>query len=158
MLVGNSLGGYASLVTAAYNPDLVSALVVQNGAGPFRKEGAEAEATPGEPNAVVAYLSAALQRVVLGGAFYLTRTPQRIKQVLTQVYPIDASNVDDDLVASIEAPAYDADACEVFYRIVSKASTRPDDDDYTVEALVERLEMPLNLMWGMSDVRFPLRP
>ena len=63
---------------------------------------------------VAKFLSDAVQRVVLGGAFYLTRTPARIKQVLTQVYSVSAENVDDDLVSSIESPAYDKDACEVF--------------------------------------------
>lgn len=38
-------------------------------------------------------------------------------QVLRQVYPVDASNVDDDLVQSIEYPARDPNAPEVFYRL-----------------------------------------
>lgn len=39
------------------------------------------------------------------------------EQVLRQVYPVDASNVDDELVQSIEFPARDPNAPEVFYRL-----------------------------------------
>jgi len=41
------------------------------------------------------------------------------KQVLRQVYPVDASNVDDELVESIQYPAQNPNASEVFYRFIA---------------------------------------
>ena len=75
----------------------------------------------------------ALQRLVIGAAFLATKQPVRIQQVLRQVYPIFPERCDDALVASIEFPARDPDAPEVFYRIVKRNGSGPPREDRSIE-------------------------
>ncbi|CAM9670489.1 unnamed protein product [Chrysoparadoxa australica] len=91
---------------------------------------------------------AAISRAVIQLSFYYTKQPLRIKQVLTQVYSVDPTNVDDELVESIRAPAQDPNAPEVFYRVVSRNGSGPKT---TVNTLLKDFESPLLLLWGEKD-------
>lgn len=71
-----------------------------------------------------------------------------VDQILRQVYPVDASNVDDELVASIQFPSQDPNAAEVFYRVVSENGNGPP---IFVDDLLRDLNVPLMLLWGIKD-------
>jgi pimeloyl-ACP methyl ester carboxylesterase len=167
LVAGNSIGGFTALALAATHPDLVSGVASLNGAGRFADppeaaaaaraaEAAERERLENDAFAKwVAELkggaAAAAQRLVIGAAFVATKQPARIQQVLRQVYPVFPSRCDDDLVASIEFPARDPNAPEVFYRIVKRNGNGPPREDRSIDALLSRLECPLLLCWGESD-------
>jgi pimeloyl-ACP methyl ester carboxylesterase len=166
VLVGNSLGGYNALATAAAHPSLVRGVVLLNAAGRFDPAGADgggaaaaaaapaadaaaaAAAAAGAPPSLLeglrASVGAALKRAVIGASFVFTKQPARIRQVLGQVY-VDKTNIDDDLVASIALPARHPDAAEVFYRVITASGT-------PMNRLLARLPAtPLLLLWGSRD-------
>ena len=69
-------------------------------------------------------------------------------QVLQQVYPVDPSNVDDELVESIRYPAQGPTAPEVFYRVIKKNGSGPA---VYIDDLLAVLKVPLLLLWGEQD-------
>ncbi|GLI59726.1 hypothetical protein VaNZ11_001672 [Volvox africanus] len=155
VLAGNSLGGYVSLATAAtHGPELVRGVALLNGAGPFRD--ANGGKTPEQEEAEWAdqswwartkrSIATSLKRGVMFFAFQRTKQPARIREVLQMVY-VDHSSIDDDLVTSIEAPAQDPAASEVFF-LVSHSTKGPPR---YVDELLERLKVPLLLLWGDKD-------
>jgi len=158
ILVGNSLGGYNSLSTAASHPELVKGVVLLNAAGRFDDpadvgDGAAAPAAAAASAAsqvsllqtVTAQVSTVLKRAVVSASFIFTKQRSRVKQVLGQVY-VDKVNIDDDLIDSILIPAQDPAASEVFYRVITAQGT-------PVNRLLDKLEnkMPLLLLWGSED-------
>ncbi|KAJ1461608.1 Alpha/Beta hydrolase protein [Pelagophyceae sp. CCMP2097] len=164
IVAGNSIGGFTALAVAALHPDLVSAVASLNGAGKFsappelalamqvQRDAIEALDGPAKAwNNFQAAASAALQRFVVGVGFIFTKQPARIQQVLRQVYPVAPDRADEALVASIAFPARDANAPEVFYRIVSRNADGPPRDDRTIDALLRKLKVPLLLCWGERD-------
>lgn len=173
ILVGNSLGGYNSLSTAAEHPDLVKGVVLLNGAGRFDdidessaqqsqdEVVLDALAAPGQPvqqppsppavppqptlmERAMGFPKQLATRVGLYVAFLYAKQPSRIKDVLNKVY-IDTTNVDDDLVTSILQPAQDANAAECFRLILSGSGS-------SINRLLRRMQpMPLLLLWGDKD-------
>jgi len=154
VVVGNSLGGYNSLATAAAHPELVRGVVLLNAAGRFDANAGEAAAAPAAEAAseiaqsplqqIKTYVGGRIKRAVVGVSFIFTKQPARIKQVLSQVY-YDPTNIDDDLVRSILLPAQDPNAAEVFYRIITASGT-------PVNRLLDQMKgMPLFLLWGSED-------
>jgi pimeloyl-ACP methyl ester carboxylesterase len=149
VLCGNSLGGYNVTATAANNPELVRGLVLLNAAGRFEESPSEeAEAAAAADTSPLASIlesvTTAIKRAAVLGAFIYTKQPARIKQVLSQVY-VDPTNIDDDLVASIQAPARDPNAAEVFYRVITARGT-------PMNQLLARLPgTPMLLLWGSGD-------
>ena len=158
VLVGNSLGGYNSLSTAAAHPSLVKGVVLLNAAGRFDdvgQEGDEAAAPAADAAAAAAnesilqristQVTSALKRAVVSASFIFTKQPARVRQVLGQVY-VDKTNIDDALVDSILIPAQDPNASEVFYRVITARGT-------PVNRLLDRFQgkMPLLLLWGSKD-------
>eukprot|EP00884_Botryococcus_braunii_P018020 jgi/Botrbrau1/4901/Bobra.118_1s0015.1 len=170
VLVGNSLGGYNSLATAVKYPQLVKGVVLLNGAGRFEEVKAAieqvAEAALGddqegkkqvlrqaassngaEESSILSTVMKPVKEVMMRGTVYfsfmLAKQPSRIEQVLRNVYP-DDQNIDNDLVASIVAPAQHPNAAEVFYRIITGSGQ-------SLNSLLERLDTPLFLLWGEAD-------
>ncbi|KAF5829848.1 Alpha/Beta hydrolase protein, partial [Dunaliella salina] len=148
VLVGNSLGGYASLAAGSLRPDLVRAVALLNGAGPFE----DPSKPPADPNRqqtlieqLQIFVTGLVKRVVLLLAFVRAKQPARIREVLELVYT-NKEQLDDDLVDSIVRPATDPAAADVFYRI-NHRTTPP----LTINALLARLQAPLLLLWGLQD-------
>jgi pimeloyl-ACP methyl ester carboxylesterase len=146
-LAGNSLGGFTALYTAATDEakSMVNGVALLNGAGRFRDS---APLETKEPNQIIEAILKAIQRFVIGASFIVTKQPARIAQVLKQVYPVNADNVDDELVESIRFPSLDPNAAEVFYRVISKNGSGPG---VYIDDLLENLECPLLLCWGEYD-------
>lgn len=149
VLVGNSLGGYVSLATAVWNPDLVKGVICLNGAGYFgdtaRKVEEKGSAISEWWKGVVSAVQESVKKWVILYSFYSTKS--RVKQILEKVY-MSNDNVDDDLVRSILVPADDPNAADTF---ISTTSGSALDNRVTLNALLKDLRVPLLLLWGSKD-------
>lgn len=173
VVAGNSIGAVVALKLATDRPDLVKGLSLINPAGRFNTERQSAYATvsftsinaeptldeleylPVEAQAAmpmplrvlrndIEFIKEKLSRVAAAFTFLSLRT--RIRSILESIYG-DVSRVDDELVRSLEEPADDELAMEVFYRV---AKSGPKSGESAGEML-RRLRVPLQLLWGMVD-------
>lgn len=147
ILAGNSLGGYTALCVAGNHPEWSRGVVLLNSAGPFSDPKDEATAPP-QPT-----FKQRLQKIVRSillqpwSSFLLfqyTRRKSMIRQTLKQVY-VDQSAVTDQLVEDIYRPSCDRGAAKVFASVFKS----PKGDK--VDALLQRLNVPLLLLWGEGD-------
>lgn len=147
-IVGNSLGGFAALTIAARSPQLVKGIVGLNIAGTFSEDvELMPQSAPQDASIIqrgVQALGTLFRRLIILFTFYSTRS--RIRQILLNVYK-DKTNVDDDLVRSIEAPAEDPVASEVYYRLIQSTLSKA----VTIDSLLDMIDVPLLLLWGMND-------
>ncbi|OAY78095.1 pheophytinase, chloroplastic [Ananas comosus] len=151
ILVGNSLGGFTALLTAAKLPQQVCGLVLLNSAGQFGDPNRQPNTNEEESaikKFVVNPLKDVFQRIVLGFLFWQAKQPARIEKVLKSVY-IDPSNVDDYLVKSITTPTVDPNSGEVYYRLMTRFMS--NQSKYTLDGLLSKLSCPLLLLWGDLD-------
>lgn len=147
-VAGNSLGGFTALYAAssseAIKNKLINGCILLNGAGRFRDPSSPpSEETPNWKKSITNFI----QRLVITASFYYTKQPARIAQVLRQVY-IDSTNVDDELIQSIQYASRDPNAAEVFYRIITRNGQGPSK---CIDDLLEELRVPLLLLWGEKD-------
>ena len=147
-IAGNSLGGYTAMFASSDEriKDYVKGCILLNAAGRFRDP--EAAEEKGEPNPIMKSITSAIQRFVIACSFVYTKQPLRIEQILRQVYPINDANIDSELVESIQTPALDASAAEVFYRVITKNGRGPQA---FIDDILKELECPVLLAWGESD-------
>lgn len=143
VLAGNSLGGYTSLCVAADHPESVAGVVLLNSAGSF-----QAVSTPSS-NPFQKAIGSAIQTFLLQPLpswllFQYVRQPSNIRKTLRQVY-VDQSVITDQLVEEIRRPSGDPGAAKVFASVFSS----PKGD--TVDALLDRMQAPLLLIWGEGD-------
>eukprot|EP00667_Euglena_gracilis_P001527 EG_transcript_1528 len=160
VLVGNSIGGYTVLSAAAQYPQVAKAVVLLNAAGRFEAEAPPDDATkeevaaqePSPLDRVLAGMQSVLTKAVITGSFYVAKHPARIRSVLNFVYSVDRTNVDDELVHSIEYATRATTAPEVFYRIIHR--NRQPNTQSTIDCLLAKLSAsprPLLLLWGEKD-------
>ncbi len=148
-LVGNSLGGYNALATAAAHPELVDRVVLLNAAGRFDPNASMDDvqkSTEDANESVLARIGRAIKRAVVGATFLWTKQPYRVQQVLKSVY-VSHETIDDELVDSILRPADDPRASEVFYRVITSRGT-------PVNLLLDEMakaDIPVFLLWGQGD-------
>ena len=98
---------------------------------------------------IIKKITEIIQKFIINLSFIYTKQPKRIEQVLRQVYPINPSQVDSDLVSSIQYPSTDPNAPEVFYRVVSKNGNGPSI--FIDDLLLQLNDIPLLLLWGIRD-------
>ncbi len=144
VIVGNSLGGYASLCVAADYPEAVVGVVLLNSAGPFQ---ATLSAPP--PNPIQTVIATLIRQMLLQPLpswllFQYVRQRSNIRKTLQKVY-LDQTAVTDQLVEDIRRPADDPGAARVF------ASVFKSPQGETVDALLQRMTAPLLLIWGEAD-------
>lgn len=157
VLVGNSLGGYASLCVAAQCPDAAAGLVLLNSAGPFSENQPspepEALQTQIEPPNANEQLQKLLGDVVkwffqqpLAQFLLFQYIKQKwvIRQTLEKVY-LDKTAITDQLVEEIYRPACDTGAFDVFSSVFST----PQGEK--VDVLLKQLTCPLLMLWGEAD-------
>ncbi|MEX1316542.1 MAG: alpha/beta fold hydrolase [Synechococcaceae cyanobacterium] len=143
VLVGNSLGGFASLAAGVALGELAAGVALLNAAGRFSDE----QAPPRGWGAIA--------RQTIGGAllrspvlqwllFENLRRPATIRRTLNQVY-IDRRNVDEALVEAIRRPSLDPGAFGVFRTVFDIPRGQP------LDALFAQLACPLLLLWGIRD-------
>ena len=144
VLLGNSLGGYASLCVAARESDWVAGVVLLNSAGPFTSASAEV------PRKTVAdRLSAGARALLLQPwasflLFQYVRRKATIRKTLERVY-CDRAAVTDRLVEEIYRPSCDRGAAKVF------AAVFKSRQGAKVDELLGQMTCPLLLLWGEGD-------
>ncbi|NJK72567.1 MAG: alpha/beta fold hydrolase [Synechococcaceae cyanobacterium SM2_3_60] len=134
ILLGNSLGGYASLCAATQSP-LIQGVVLLNSAGPFLE--------PPQPGPVQKVLSAALP-LLSPLIFYYTRQKSVIRKTLQKVY-VNQAAVTPELIDSIQRPAFDPGAKDVFAAVFKAPRGE------RLDQLLAKLDIPLLLLWGKGD-------
>lgn len=140
VLVGNSLGGYASLCVAAQRPESAVGVILLNSAGPFSEGQPTAPPTPFQQT-VRWFIG---QSWVSWLIFQNLRRKTTIRKTLRRVY-LDQSAVTDELVEDIYRPSCDHGAFEVF------SSVFKTPQGAKVDALLSELNHPLLLLWGEAD-------
>jgi len=147
VLAGNSLGGYAALCVAGNHPELAQGLVLLNSAGPF----SEQEQSQNMPSQLSwkQRLQKTIRSILLHswGSFLLfqyVRRKSMIRRTLKQVY-LDKNAVTEQLVEDIYRPSCDRGAAKVFASVFQS----PKGDK--VDVLLQRLQVPLLLLWGEGD-------
>ena len=143
VLVGNSLGGFASLAAGAALGEQAAGVVLLNAAGPFSDEQTPPQGWGAIARTTIAgalLKSPVLQRLL----FENLRRPATVRRTLNQVY-IDRSNVDEELVQSILRPSRDPGAFGVFRTVFDIPRGQPLDE------LFAQLGCPLLLLWGIRD-------
>jgi len=143
VLVGNSLGGFASLAAGVALGEQAAGVALLNAAGPFSDEQAAPKGWGAITRATIGgalLKSPLLQRLL----FENLRRPATVRRTLNQVY-IDRTNVDDELVQSILRPSRDPGAFGVFRTVFDIPRGQPLDE------LFAELGCPLLLLWGIRD-------
>ncbi|MFP4253934.1 MAG: alpha/beta fold hydrolase [Halothece sp.] len=147
VLVGNSLGGYAALCVGGNCPQGSKGVVLLNSAGPFSDQ----ENNQQSPQRLTlkqrfqkTIRSILLQPWSSWLLFQYVRRKSMIRRTLEKVY-FDSSAVTDQLVEDIYRPSCDRGAAKVFASVFK--SPRGDK----VDELLQRLEVPLLLLWGEED-------
>jgi pimeloyl-ACP methyl ester carboxylesterase len=157
VVAGNSLGGFTALYAAAdpeaINEKLISGCILLNAACRFRSAVQLPQDRVATPSWAKSW-SSALQKMVINLIFIYSKRPLRIAQVLRQVYPVQPDQVDAELVESIIMPTQHPNAAEVFFRVVSKMGVDPP---VYANDLLERLHIPLLLLWGSKARHFARR-
>lgn len=145
VLAGNSIGGYATLCTAAYFPDTVAGLILLNSAGPFSDE---QESGPSKSilKQVINHLRKDLfqQSWIHLLVFANMRRRSAIRKTLTKVY-FNQAAITDDLVEEIYRPALDKGSFAAFSAMFSSAPGEP------IDQLLQKMNSPLLLLWGAKD-------
>lgn len=144
VLVGNSLGGYASLCVAADIPAAVTGVALLNSAGPFSEPAPSQPANPIRQAIAQTVRTVMLQPVPSWLLFQYVRQPATVRKTLEKVY-LDTSAVTDQLVEDIRRPAFDPGAAQVFASVFKAPQGDP------VDALLARMAAPLLLLWGEGD-------
>jgi pimeloyl-ACP methyl ester carboxylesterase len=134
VIVGNSLGGYASIYAASQMD--VSSVILLNPVAVFRQR--ELPFT--------SWFHWIAQPVIFRWLFHYFQS--QIRPVLTTLYPCHPERVDDALVQSIEEPARDPNAREVFCKILQQqlAGKHPYMED-----ILQSVKMPVYLVVGKKD-------
>lgn len=144
ILVGNSLGGYASLCVAATYPQSTAGLILLNSAGPFTDLISDAKPKSNSNGIESLIRSILLQPWASFLLFQYVRRRSIIRQTLKKVY-FNQSAVSDRLVEDIYRPACDVGAAEVFNAVFKT----PQGEK--VDVLLNLMQCPLLLLWGEKD-------
>lgn len=160
VLVGNSIGAFATLLAAATasTASAAAGLVLLNAAGrfeerqpgeaPARKQAgdlvaeAEEQAEPGP----IQWALQQVRRALASWAFYTTKL--RIEPILQWVY-VNEQQVDEDLVTSIRMPAEHPQALDAFAEVIQAGRRTQVSVFEALDALPSSL--PVLLIWGMQD-------
>ncbi|RMF20493.1 MAG: alpha/beta fold hydrolase [Cyanobacteria bacterium J083] len=143
ILVGNSLGGYASLCVAAQHPESAVGVVLINSAGPFTDTQAPTK-RPVKNLLGKLTRSVLLQPLISYFLFQYLRRPAVIRKTLEKVY-LNKTAIDDYLVESIYRPSCEPGAVKVF------ASVFKSPAGEKVDTLLRQLQCPLMTIWGEAD-------
>jgi pimeloyl-ACP methyl ester carboxylesterase len=144
VLVGNSIGAYACLLTGATRPTSTQGVVLLNSVGSFP------DVTPLPPpnplQALIGHTAKTLLQQPWASwlLFQYVRQKSFIRKTLERVY-LDQSAVTEQLIDEIYRPSCDPNADRVFALVFQ--SPRGE----TVDVLLQQLTKPLLLIWGESD-------
>ncbi len=146
VLVGNSLGGYAALCTAADYPEQVAGLILINSAGPFTDTNPLGAKKLNPAQKLLGSLAKSVIRQPWANLLLFQYVRQRslIRKTLLKVY-VDQSAVTDQLVEDIYRPSCDQGAAQVFASVFSTPQGK------TVDKLLKAIACPIMTIWGEGD-------
>lgn len=144
ILVGNSLGGYASLCVAAQRSNSAAGLILLNSAGPFTSTEPAPKPTFSRRLVMATTKFLIRQNWVTFLIFQYTRRKSVIRKTLEKVY-YDKSAVTNQLVEDIYRPSCDRGAAQVF------AAVFKTPQGEKVDNLLQQLTKPLLMLWGEKD-------
>jgi len=147
VLAGNSLGGYVALCVAGNHPEWAQGLVLLNSAGPFSDQPKQQQ--PPSKLTLKQRLQKTIRSILLHPwtsflLFQYLRRKSMIRRTLKQVY-LDDTAVTEQLVEAIYRPSCDRGAAKVFASVFRT----PKGDK--VDEVLQRLQIPLLLLWGEGD-------
>ena len=148
---GNSIGGLLSLHMAAYHPELVNGVVCFNAAGgmvSFRDSELPFLLRP----IWWIFKTVLFQEDLLGKYLFTNfKTKENVENILKQVYPIDQTNVDEDLLNMLLEPSEDEGALQVFLKVMG------GDAGESPEEVLPKISTPnICLIWGAQDPWTPV--
>ena len=150
ILGGNSIGGLTCLATAASIPDSVAGIILYNCSGGmsiFRYSDVPFWVRP-----VLYVFQKLLRDTSLGSTYFKNfRTPENVEGILRQsgIYG-DTTNVNDELLEILLAPADDDGAQDVFLRVFA------GDPGPTPYELLPQVSCPILALWGSADPWTPV--
>jgi pimeloyl-ACP methyl ester carboxylesterase len=138
-LIGNSIGGFISVYSAA-DPEitpLIQSVVLINAVGVFKGK---------ELPFIYPLFSWMLVKPVITTMFYFFKT--NIREILLSLYPSHPERVDDALVESIRKPAEELTAGDVFYKVIKGNIASPV---VYMDDLLSGLDIPFLVLNGVRD-------
>jgi pimeloyl-ACP methyl ester carboxylesterase len=144
VLAGNSLGGYASLCTAAERPESVAGLILLNPAGPFTETQTATKPDPFREVFFNLTRSVLLLPLPSWLLFQYVRQKSMIRKTLEKVY-LDQTAITDELIEDIYRPSCDPGAATVFASVFKSPQGAKND------VLLEKMTCPLLMLWGEGD-------
>ena len=150
MLVGNSIGGVVALRAAQLlGPDQCKRVVLIDCAQRLMddKQLATQPAWMGWIRPLLKTMVS--QRWLSTALFRNAARPGVIRSVLKQAYP-SGQNIDDELVDLLYKPTQRASAAEAFRGFINLF------DDYLAPELMDKLNIPVDLIWGEKDPWEPI--
>ncbi|KAL7545826.1 hypothetical protein ACHAWF_009176 [Thalassiosira exigua] len=147
-IAGTSLGGLTAMNASSDDriKEHVKACILVNATGKFCPSKPIAETQGSNP--ILKAVAALVQKMLIGFFLKYAKQSKNSEHILKQVYSIDSSNVDAELVESIQRPAQHSMAAEVFQRMVSQHGQRPQA---YLDDILEDVECPVLLAWGDRD-------
>ena len=148
VFVGNSIGALLSLMATANFPEMAAGGVLINCAGGLNHR-------PDELNLPLRLVMGAFTKLVsspITGKFIFNnvRRKHQIRRTLYQVYR-DRQAVTDELVDMLYEPSCHPGAHQVFASVITApAGPKPNE-------LLERLQLPLLVLWGEEDPWTPIK-
>ena len=155
VLVGNSIGSRIALQAALQASEKIRGLLLFNAAaGINNKFVITDELTPLSLKLFAVPLFGLLDILLKNQGFSTwfferTKKPENIRATLQSVY-VNKERCDDALVKSISFPAEDPNSLKVFVEILT------NDAGATPDAFIDRIKMPIKLIWGDDDPFTPL--
>eukprot|EP00636_Phaeomonas_parva_P015360 CAMPEP_0118887274 /NCGR_PEP_ID=MMETSP1163-20130328/25045_1 /TAXON_ID=124430 /ORGANISM="Phaeomonas parva, Strain CCMP2877" /LENGTH=348 /DNA_ID=CAMNT_0006825677 /DNA_START=201 /DNA_END=1247 /DNA_ORIENTATION=- len=154
VLAGNSIGGLVAVTTAAKNAAAKGLLLFNCAGGMNNKFTITDDLTPLNLKLIATPIFSLLDILLRNEGFSRwfferTKTEENVATTLASVY-VNKDRVDGELVRSILRPADDANALEVFVRILT------GDPGTTPEKLMPDVACPVKLVWGDDDPFTPL--
>lgn len=144
VILGNSLGGYAALCTAAQRSQSAAGVILLNSAGPFTSTEPAPQKQPVKEAIGKLTRNLLLQPLPSFLLFQYVRRKSVIRKTLEKVY-VDRSAITDRLIDELYRPSCDPGAATVFRSVFQ---TR---QGAKVDELLQQLNHPLMLLWGEGD-------
>lgn len=149
ILIGNSIGSLIALYLAANYPEMAKGLVMLNCPDASQRQARIPQAMKPLVNTLENLL---VSPVLIKTIFYLVRRPSFIRRSLELAY-VDQTAVTDQLVEIICNPTKDQGAARTLVALTK--SVHKSQFSPSLSQLVNKVEIPILLIWGRGDRLIP---
>ncbi len=147
--VGNSIGALVATIAVDRQPEMARGVV----AIALPDLAALEAMVPPPVRPFKRFVEGAVSYVAAKPLFYWLRRPATLRAVLRNVIYRDRTYVDDELIDLIARPARERRAPEAFLRL-SLSLNQPGYSP-SLTAALQRLQVPLLILWGTQDAAIP---